>query len=234
MKKPFFLFSEDIGKMSIKQHLYYWVVPFVVLFTLMAFYFSQIPILMELVSPTRNWELGILENLQLLVILAIILLSAFAVARVEGSLLKLGFGLLALFSIFILLEEMDYGSHFGFENYFLKYFGTSNIHNIDANAKWYKRPIYLVITFLFFVAPYWNSSIQNRFIKYLIPPPRLILAAFVIFCADVIPRLIVFLKLRPDGGLGVNIGEFSELFIYYLFLLYVLQLIFTKRLSTES
>ncbi|MDH3243797.1 MAG: hypothetical protein OEM26_04205 [Saprospiraceae bacterium] len=53
-------------------------------------------------------------------------------------------------------------------------------------------------------------------------------AARVAIIADLVPRLLVELDIFKDGGLDVNIGEFSEIIVYQIFLIYLLQVIYEK------
>ena len=231
-------FTDDISEMSRKEHLYFWVIPILVMGTLEFFYFSEIPVLVEIIAPKINWEWGILENLQLVLIFGIISLAAFAVFRLDDSILKVGAGLICVFSVFVFLEETDYGAHFTqlvngkMESYLYKYTGVYNLHNQGNNAKIFKRSVYPVIALLFLIAPFVEPSIRNRYIKYTVPPPRFAIPVVVGVLTGLTARSIVWLNIRKDGGLGVNIGEFTELVMYYIFFLYVAHLIFKKRLPT--
>ncbi|MFM7726111.1 MAG: hypothetical protein ACKO7B_05390, partial [Flavobacteriales bacterium] len=62
---------------------------------------------------------------------------------------------------------------------------------------------------------------SNRYFPLVVPMPRMALLVGVLVFADLVPRAIVFSGLRADGGFGVNIGEFSEFIMYYLFYRYL-------------
>jgi hypothetical protein len=52
--------------------------------------------------------------------------------------------------------------------------------------------------------------------------------AIITIFSYLVPRLLVDLNILKDGGFGVNIGEFSEIMIYYIFFLYLYEIIFRK------
>ena len=224
--------------MSKKEHTYYWIIPTLLLSVLMVFYFSKIPALVEFVCPKENWEWGILENIQLGIIAFMIILSVYAFLNKKVALQKLGFGFVAFFAVFVFLEEIDYGAHFaqligGEEEIILKEYIPHNIHNLGNNAKLFKRSVYLIMLLIFVIAPFLKTRIENPYIQYLIPKPRIVIVAMLAIAADLVPRLIVALEILEDGGLGVNIGEFSEIMVYHIFLIYLIQLIFENQLQID-
>ena len=224
--------------MSNKEHTYYWIIPTVLLSILMVFYFSGIPALVEFVCPKENWEWGILENIQLGIIAFMFILSVYAFFNKKVRIQKLGFGFIVFFAIFVFLEEIDYGAHFaqligGEEEIILKEYIPHNIHNLGNNAKLFKRSVYLIMLLIFVIAPFLKSKIENPYIRYLIPKPRIVIVALLAIVVDLVPRLIVTLGILKDGGLGVNIGEFSEIMVYYIFLIYLIQLIFENQLQID-
>ena len=230
----------DISGMTRKEHLLYWIIPILVLAICMLFYFSEIPELVSIICPPGNWEWGIVENLQLVIILGIFILAIRGFSRKTDRLLKWGFGLTAIFAIFILLEEMDYGEHFaqyimGVEEVFSeKFIPIDNLHNRGNNAKIFKRSIYLVMLLIFIIAPFTKPIIKNRYLRFLIPRPSIILVAVLTVIADLVPRLVVLFQWRKDGGFGVNIGEFSEIMVYHIFFIYMLQLVYFNVLETNT
>ena len=226
---------EDIEAMSIKEHLWYWIIPTAVLGTLMIFYFSGIPALVEFVCPTTNWEWGILENMQLAIILGILGLSLHGFRKQEIPILKWGFGFLTIFTIWVFLEEIDYGAHFrqlftGVEESYLRDLtGVKNLHNLNGSAKYYKRSVYVIMALGFVIAPFIKNKVSDPLISYLIPKPKILIVAILSIVADLVPRLLVNLNIFEDGGLGTNIGEFSEVVVYQIFLIYLYQLLFENK-----
>lgn len=229
------LLKVDINEMSMREHLYYWMLPILVLGILMVFYFSGVPQLVEIVCPTENWEWGILENIQLLIILGIFSLSVYSAMTKQAALQKVGFGFIAFFALFVFLEEIDYGAHFnqllyGEKRSLLRDLtGVGNIHNQGNNARIFKRSVYGIMALLFVISPFLNSRKLHPIIQYLIPKPRIVIVAILAIVSDLVPRLLVDLEIFEDGGLGTNIGEFSEVMVYTIFLIYLIQIVFYKK-----
>jgi len=227
----------DIKKMDRKDHLLLWIVPFTILSISLMLYFSGNPSLAGLVAPAENWEWGIIENLQALLVLLMAGLFAKGAFRTDDNLIRAAFGLLFIFSVFVFVEEIDYGAHYRHlitgqkESYLDTLTGTYNLHNQGNNAKLFKRPVYGLICLIFLVSPYIGRldpknilrklTDGNTYFQMVIPSPRMALLVAVLVFADLFPRALVFSGLREDGGFGVNIGEFSEFIMYYLFFRYL-------------
>lgn len=183
-----------------------------------------------MIAPPGNREWGILENLQLLILMCIFGLVFFAARKNTLKIFKWGYGLLAVFTLFIILEEMDYGTHFyqlweGLPEEESSY-DVKSLHNLGNNAKLFKRSIYVLMGALFVISPFLKEKVKHPFLRYLIPKPRILLVAVLAIISDLVPRLIIHYDIREDGGLGINIGEFSEIMVYYIFMIYLIHLIF--------
>lgn len=214
----------------------YWILPLLVLVPLIIMYFSGVEWARNIVCPPVNWELGIVENLQLALLLMIFIIASIAVKRKVNAIERIVFILLSVFTLFVFFEEIDYGTHF------LKYFknqdntlfsdltGQANIHNEGNNAKLFKRSIYPLMAALFIIAPLLKDRVKRPLIRYLIPAREIIITAIITIFSYIIPRLLVELNILKDGGFGVNIGEFSEVMVYYIFFLYLYEIIFEKDL----
>jgi hypothetical protein len=225
---------------SKRERFYYWYLPIIVLVPAILMYFSGVPWMVEIVCPSANREYGLIENLQLLALLYMAVISAMAVVRKTSALEKIGFAFLAVFSVLVLLEEMDWGAHFleAFtgerSNVFKDLTGQTNIHNQDENAKWFKRPVYLIMAALFIFFPLYREKFTNSLMLYVTPKKVIVGTVVIALLSDLIPRFTVKLGIRPDAGLGTNIGEFSEVMVYYTFALYVHECVFEKSLSFQS
>lgn len=102
-----------------KKLLVYVGIPVGVSVALNAMYFSGNVVLQRIVAPNlpplplQDWrELGLLENLQNLLLLGIIVMAALGVYRKRWAVERLGFGLIFCGAMFMLLEETDYGTTF--------------------------------------------------------------------------------------------------------------------------
>ena len=219
------------------MHIRYWILPLLVITLLIMMYFSGIRWAQELVCPSVNWELGIVENLQLVLLLMMFIVSVVAVKKKKLPIEKIAFILLAFFTLFVFLEEIDYGKHFSeyfkgnTDTFFRELTGVKNLHNQGNNARLFKRSIYPLMLALFIIAPLVAHLVKTPVIRYLIPAKGFIITAVITVFSYVIPRLLVDLNIFEDGGFGVNIGEFSEIMVYYIFFLYLYELIFEKDYS---
>ena len=96
----------------------YGVIPFILGVVPPLMYFSGHLVLQRLVcpklpplNPDAYREFGLVENLQNVLLLAIIVIFLAGCCRARMPRFRAVFGVLAAFSIFILLEEVDYGTH---------------------------------------------------------------------------------------------------------------------------
>jgi hypothetical protein len=222
------------------ERFYYWYLPLIVLIPSILMYFSGVHWMVEIICPSANREYGVIENLQLLAILYMAVISAMAVKKKTLILEKVGFALLSVFALLVLLEEMDWGAHFleaitgERRTIFSEVTGVTNIHNQDDNAKWFKRPVYLIMAALFVIFPLNRDKFQNPFLQYLTPKKAIVGTVIIAVLSDLIPRFTVLFNIRPDAGLGTNIGEFSEVMVYYTFALYVHEIVFEKSLALQG
>ncbi len=229
---------EDLKMMSSKENFWYWIFPYVLLLVLMGMYFSGVDFLAMLVAPESNREYGILENVQLIFILGIIIISFYVLIKKPNKLQKLGFGLLAILAIFIFLEEMDYGDHFIWyfshgtqRSAFLEAFGTNSVHNQEGDILMYmRRTPYVIIFILFTILPFINKKYFHPLINYIIPKPRMALMILLFIIAYLAPRVLVDYNIFEEGSLaeGDSIGEFTELIVYFIFLIYVYHIVVDK------
>ena len=221
-------------------HLRYWIIPLLILVPLLVMYFSGVRWAQELVCPSFDWELGIVENLQILLLAMILIVSTMAIFKKENKIEKIAFSFLSVFTLFVLLEEIDYGGHFleyfkgNADTFFVEMTGKANIHNLGNNAKIFKRSIYPLMLVLFIITPLFIHKFTNPVLRYLIPGKWIVVTAIITIFSYAVPRLLVDFNILADGGFGVNIGEFSEIMIYYIFFLYLYELIFDKNCCIQS
>lgn len=220
-----------------KEKFFYWYLPIIVLVPLILMYFSGVHWMVEIVCPAANREYGLIENLQLVILLYMVVISAMAVRRKTWPLERIGFFLLTLFALLVFLEEMDWGAHFieaatgTRDTFFSELTGNTNIHNQNDAAKWFKRPVYLIMAGLFIIFPLLRHRFTNALLLYLTPKKLIIGTVIIAVFSDLIPRFTVLFNIRPDAGLANNIGEFSEIMVYYTFALYLHEIIFEKSMN---
>ena len=191
---------------------------------------------LEGMMPSQRREFGLLEMIQNGLLLAIVILLAIQVWQRKQLLEKLIFaiGLGALG--FLFLEEIDYGLHF-YE------FLTGNEAGVEKrnwhnqwdgdleNATRLKRLNDALFLLWFVLVPLLVMIKPLGRIAARIPviPSRWFLAGFIIalLCSSLAHALddAGFGVINgQDGNLAKTIAEFRETSIYYLYLLYVLQL----------
>jgi len=222
--------ADDLHRMSRAEHLAYWIVPSLFFALALAFYFSGIPWMSGIVCPAQNREWGLLENTQLLILLGILWLCLRRFLSATRGVERGFLALVAMFTAFVFLEEIDYGAHFAqlFTGQRVSALeeltGIYNLHHQGITDKLYKRSAYGLMAVLFLVAPH-VARFRRPLLAHLVPAPRIAIVALVALLSDLVPRAIIALELRPDAGLGRNIGEFSEVMVYWVFLVYLVQVL---------
>ena len=202
--------------------------------------YSGIRWMQFLISPPINREFGLLENLQLALILVMAITCFKGVLRKTQWLEKIGFSLLTLFSVFVFLEEIDYGLHFyeyfykgGVENKEM----VRNFHNQGNNNFWFRQGTYAVVILTFVVLPLLASKIKVPLIQDAAPRKMAIATVGVYLLISQIARFMPSWGFPVNPSLWGNHQEFEELVIYYLFLLYLLDWVHRKpalRLSFKK
>ncbi len=172
-----------------KRHLIYWILPSIITVLFSVIYFLNVFGLAEVIAPDFNREFGLLENLQLLLLLIIFYfcIKKFKNATVKWE--KYGFLFLAFFTVFIFLEELDYGMHYvdyfkgksteavKYEMYIEK--KVRNIHNTNQLNGKFKTTSYIVIILFFVIMPLVPESVKERFkgTRFLSPSKWIITTA---------------------------------------------------------
>ncbi|MGI9290583.1 MAG: hypothetical protein ACR2QG_04800 [Gammaproteobacteria bacterium] len=192
-------------------------------------YFSGIPLLQHIVVPDMPWvaqqrEFGLLENLQNLYLLTMMGLGAWAI-RIKPYLLEkiCGF-LLMVFATFVFLEEIDYGLHW------IEFLSDTpkeaaiptdnrNWHNDGQRTSIMKDIVTLSCVLLFVIAPFALKNSNQPLIRYLLPV-RQYAAGFLGIV--LISRVAHYLGDMGLGAAGIkqNLGEFRELGMYYLYMVW--------------
>ena len=203
---------------------------------LIAAYFSGIPWLRAIISPSINREYGLLENLQLVLLLMIVVCAAFGVIIKQNRTEKIIMVVILAGSVFMFLEEFDYGLH-----YYRLLTGNPlvdsetekfiNVHNIGEASPKFKLSGDLSLIILFIIFPLFFSRSRNNLLRYLAPNRFFILTVILMF---VVSRTAHFLEDAGIGGSGSlhgSISEFRELLTYYVFALYFFELVFRRNYS---
>lgn len=226
------------------------VIPAFVSLGLMALYFSGIETLQSIVAPsieglpTFSWrEFGALEMMQNLVLLTIIYLLLDAVIRLRGSYVKVGCAVLLVLFVFLFLEEIDYGAHWvGLlteqKQALSPHTWVRNVHNRLTEdgvqyGSYMKAASKLIVVLLFVVAPFLFRRSDQLAVRLLRPSRWMAATALLMFVLSVLAHELDQAGLSEINGtlgnLEYNISEFRELNLYYLFLLYIVDLRYRFR-----
>lgn len=226
------------------------VIPAVVSLGLMALYFSGVQTLQSIVAPSieglpafSRREFGALEMMQNLVLLAIIVLLVDALIRLRGPFVKLGCVVLLAVVSFLFLEEIDYGAHWtGLlteqKQALSPHTWVRNVHNRLTEdgvqyGSYMKAASKLIVVLAFVAAPFLLRYSEQPTVRLLRPSRWMAATAFLMFVLSVLAHALDQAGLSEingiRGNLEYNISEFRELNMYYLFLLYFVDLRYRFR-----
>ncbi|MAA73502.1 MAG: hypothetical protein CMN28_02190 [Salinisphaeraceae bacterium] len=209
--------------MKISSHIIFWVLPVAVCAALLGLYLSEIPVLMALTAPEFNREFGLLENFQNLLLLGILGCAFYGAKGSIDWLARSLFGFVAAGAVFVLLEELDYGTHhwWWINGWDMATRPGFNIHNQGDNSDLMKDTSDILLVLMFLVFPWLGRKSDNVWIRYFRPSRlfNLSLIASMLF-ADV-AHYIGDHHPPQNHYLAPNIGEFRELFTYYIWFLYI-------------
>jgi hypothetical protein len=179
---------------------------------------------LESVAPASRRELGLLETLHNVLILIAFIFAVRGAIRTRVLSARLIFALFAVGSLFMLLEEMDYGLH-----YYEFIAGVPpeeaaevrNVHNQGLSSPM-KSAGNLLQILGFVVAPLALWRVRALWVRYLVPSPYFLLT---MLCALITSRVGHTFEHRAAAiGFENNIGEFRETVTYYMAMLYVIQI----------
>jgi len=206
----------------------------------MVIYFFDILGLSFIMAPEFNREFGVIENIQLLIILSIFIVSYKSYRNSKINLAKYVFLGVSLFSIFLFLEEIDYGLHLfeyfsgkSTEEVLVEHHGNQirNIHNQGNITQDFKLAVYISFVLFLVIIPIIVRKIKlsNQYLDLVIPSKYFI---YSLISMALLNRLALFIdkniKYNYISSLNSNISEFEEIFICYIMLLYLLELTHRK------
>lgn len=208
--------------MNFKSHFFYWIFPGSVVLLLIAMYFSGNQLLMWILAPESNRELGLLESLQhlLLLIMAVVLgqhawKSSFAQQRTLFAVVSAG-------TIFVLLEELNYFTHYWWAIQGREWHTMPkiNVHNQGDLSDMFKDAGDIFLVSFFALFPLTAARSQNRWVSYFRPSRLFVLS---LLTALLTSRLAHFLEENhapANNYFSTSMGEYRELFVYWIWLLY--------------
>lgn len=218
---------------AVQNSVLYGAFPAVVSLALIGAYFSGVPALQQVVSPNFDLpnpdaarEFGLLENLQNVYLLLIVAIAALAAKRRVG-LGRLFFVGIALSTAFVFLEEIDYGLHYyeimtGASSYDPEQ--VRNIHNIGDTNRYIKRVADILLVLCFGLLPLVLRKNANPLVRSVLPSPYCLLTLLVMLAMRSLAHGLQDLGVGNPGSIEKNLSEFRELNIYYLAVIYMLDI----------
>ncbi len=226
--------------MVFKKVLIYFAVPLGVTGVLIAMYFSGVDTLQQIVSPrmpgmnpNSGREFGLLENLQNVVLLAMFIVAIVGFRRKETGLEKAAMGFISFFTLFIFLEEIDYGiTYYEYLNdvSWVDSAKTRNLHNIGENTDIAKRVVDIGTGVLFVIVPLAFAKSSNPLLRFLAPSRYSILTVAAMVIARTVAHELKDHGFGTGGTIQKNLSEFRELITHYVFMLYVIEIALLRTL----
>ena len=175
------------------KHFIYWILPVLVVLPCILIFFFNVNGLGKYIAPTFNREFGIVENLQLALLVGIFLFSIQGIRRKKHAVEKYAWSILAFAAALCFFEEIDYGLHY------VEYFQgktkeqvdyqivvqhqVRNFHNIGHANSYIKFLVYASTIILFVILPLLPQKIMNRYrwIQYFAPSRYMTATAIAMF-----------------------------------------------------
>ena len=218
-----------------KQHFIYWILPSIVTLSCTLIYFYNLFGLEDFIAPRVNREFGLIENIQLLLLILIFITALKGIRTRTEKVAKYGFMLVAILTAWIFLEEIDYGLHY-YDHLTGKQEITKvvvfdkevrNIHNNGPMQNLFKLTAYGVIIIFFVIFPLLPSRYKQRYsLLNFLSPSKLIITTAT--CLLILNQIALFLYKKyntPTSALTANVSEFEEIMIYYIVFLYLREIV---------
>jgi hypothetical protein len=207
------------------------ILPASIVLSFIALYFSGNPTLAAIVAPPLNRELGVMEHLQLALVVAVGVWSLAAARRERVPLWRWAFVVMSSCALFLALEEVNYGQHYvalvtgtGSE----REIGQRSLHNLGRTTDWMKLAGDTGIAILFVALPLVRVATGKALLGRVTPNPWYLATVIVMVLVAQIPHLLEGLASDP-GWLHGNLSEFRETIIYWLGALFAWDVIRARR-----
>lgn len=232
---------------TLKKHFYYWILPSIFVAISMLIYLFDILGLAFIIAPEINREFGLIENTQLIIILGIFIIAFKALRKEKINFKKYIFIAFSLLSIFMFLEEIDYGAHIvdyyhgrSWTEALAKNGGENNIINIHNQGNllhYIKLSAYVSFALFLVIVPaiIRKTKFSNIYLNWLIPSTYFIYTLISMTALNQVARFIdKKMEHATVTSLHKNVSEFEEVFIYYIMLLYIFELVYKNVFIKEK
>lgn len=205
-----------------RQHFWYWGLPTLVVASLMAIYFTGVPWLQSIVAPHINRELGVLESLQHLTLLALVILNVQRARAQSEPLPRAMWWGISVVTLFILLEELDYGQHYIEFLRGLPPEQRSKLRSIHdgANTQRFKALSDTLEIVFFCIFAVLGERSSNAWARYFAPAKLSIGIVVAGFLLARLGHVLDNAGFGAGGALYDGIAEFREVFTYWLWFHY--------------
>ena len=218
-----------------KKHFIYWILPSIVTLSCTLIYFYNLFGLEDFIAPRVNREFGLIENIQLLLLILIFITALKGFHTRTEKIEKYGFMLVAILTAWMFLEEIDYGLHY-YDHLTGKQEITKvvvfdkevrNIHNNGPMQNLFKLTAYGVIIIFFVIFPLLPPRYKQRYpvLNFLSPSKLIITTATSLLILNQIALYLYKKYNTPTSALTANVSEFEEIMIYYIVFLYLREIV---------
>jgi hypothetical protein len=226
----------------LNKSIVYIVIPASLSIMLMGAYFSGVDLLQSIVSPSIKWmnpdssrEFGLLENLQNACVLVIFFSAFYAIRHKEYLRERLFWAIILLSSALLFLEETDYGLHI-YELVNKVPWSDSrevrNLHNLGDTTDILKRMSDLGLGIWFVLFPLVFARSQHPVLRYICPDRFAIITTIVMVLLSLVAHEFQDRGFGAGGTIRKNISEFRELNVYYLIMIYCIDMVFFRKIES--
>ena len=201
-------------------------------------YFSGIPWMQSFAAPEINREFGALETLEHLIILALVVVTIRGVYLKTLKWERIAFAVASAASLLLFLEELDYGLHFVEYLSGEKYEeGPRNLHNYILRPygldfdKVMAPVVYCVLGLGFCILPLLilAGKLTHPWARYLTPEPHSMGTIIAMVAVAQVAFFLDKIDMHSNQALRINISEFGELFVHYIFFMYFFELVYKRK-----
>jgi len=179
---------------------------------------------MDWVHPDSQREFGLLENLQNILLAAIAVVALMGVRRKASRAERIALVVFGVGAIFMLLEETDYGLQY------LESDAPYNLHRLGYTEAALMHAAHFGLLTFFGAFAIVCAESKRPVLRYLAPDRFSVLTILILTAAW---ELALRLGANDVGSLRGNEIEFAELGVYYLVLLYAIDMVFWRTYRVE-